>query len=171
MEENWYDFVIAFASLCQLWDRLYLFSCLFIYIFIYFFKFIYLFIYFDCFVLFCRLCFCFCFLFIFFFNSIFLFCFVLFTISRYPGLPTMDFFTFIFLCMPQYGLRANRYIQKHASLISNTTHKVKAFFSEYKNYAVNFSKTTTTTAAVQQQQQQQQQFVSYSLQMRLLQLF
>ena len=46
---------------------------------------------------------------------------------------------------------------------------IKAFFSEYKNYAVNSSKTTTTT--VQQQQQQQQQFISYSLQMRLSQLF
>ena len=59
-------------------------------------------------------------------------------------------------------------IQKHASSISNNDSWIKAFFSEYKNYAVNFSKTTTT---VQQQQQQQQQLISYSLQMRLSQLF
>ena len=31
MEENWYDFVTAFGSLCHMWDYI----CLFIYLFIY----------------------------------------------------------------------------------------------------------------------------------------
>ena len=124
--------------------------------------FIYLFWLF-CFVLSCLLCLCFCF---FFFLNFIFFCFVYhIKVFRSSHNAFLQFHFSVYASMDTWQIDT----QKHASSISKNDSWIKAFFSEYKNYAVNFSKTTTTT--VQQQQQQQQQFITYSLQMRLSQLF
>ena len=117
---------------------------------------IYLFIYLFwlfCFVLSCLLCLCFCF---FFFKFYFLlFCFVYhIKVFRSSHNAFLQFHFSVYASMDTWQIDT----QKHASSISKNDSWIKAFFSEYKNYAVNFSKTTTT---VQQQQQQQQQFITF----------